>query len=74
MTWAKAHSLSPEEARAVRCLQRLAKRWPVTLLLVHQADTGLLVKREKMPGPGEQYDANKLESIAKIDIPVESCS
>lgn len=61
-------ALTSEERRAIAALQRLAARWPKSLMLVHRVDEdGLTVVRADSPlAPDDR------EPLARIEIPADA--
>ena len=51
--------LSPEEARAIRSLERLAKRWPRSLTIFGNSGSMVIIRTERGDQPWE--------AIANID-------
>jgi hypothetical protein len=60
--------ITPEEAKTIAALRRLAKTWPNSLTLV--ASSGLSVKHTS----DVMGDAGEAEVLAPIPIPVTSCA
>ena len=60
--------ITPEEAKAIAALRRLAKTWPNSLTLV--ASSALSVKHTS----DLMGDAGEAEVLAPIQIPVTSCA
>ncbi len=60
--------ITPEEAKAIAALRRLAKTWPKSLTLV--ASNFLSVKHSA----DLMGDAGEAEVLAPISIPVTSCA
>ena len=59
------------EKRAIALLQKVAKIWPASLVLVHHGDGfGLKVKRAA-DCPNDRAEA---VALAQIDIPTEACA
>lgn len=60
------------EAQAIQALQRVARRWPSTLILVHHADGGRKLNVKHADGDPDELAARA--TIADIDIPTEACT
>lgn len=61
--------ITPEEAKAIAALRRLAKTWPSSLTLV-ASSVALSVKHTS----DLMEDAGEAEVLAPIRIPVTSCA
>ncbi len=62
--------LTDEERKAIAALQRLAKKWPESLMLVHQPDSGLHVMHKAEVACRDE--ASAAPSLAKIKISIET--
>lgn len=61
--------LTKAEAVAIEALQRVARRWPKTLMLVHHADSGGLAVKRVTTSP----DIASVPTIVRIEIRAEAC-
>ena len=65
MTTNDGTPLTAEEERAVRALQKLAKKWPSTLRLFSWSGTLVVLK----PGDGRTMEEAEVTQIGKSQIP-----